>query len=183
VFDDGATEVLYSIAYNSGNYQSASYTLQSGSHSAISKDDVLFGAGKVLVLGPSNTIYLCNTTTTPTISCSATDFPDLIKEIKNYLKVNGLDVFYTNSSGALKVGNAFDPPSALPITVAPPPAPQPSGGNASLDLNKFAFSFRPAGAPCATQIIYFSSRTASPKTYTIAQPSNGCVARILKVFP
>jgi hypothetical protein len=172
---DNSTEVLYSLAYNSGNYQGASYNLPGGSEVA----QALFGAGKVLVRpGGSSTILLCNTTTTPTISCSATDLPDITTSIKNYLKVNGLDVFYTNSGGALKVGNVFDPPSALPIIVS-----SPSGGNASLDLNKFAFSFRPAGAPCATQIVYFSSRTASPKTYTIAQPSNGCVTRILKVFP
>jgi len=175
LYDSGSTEVLYSLAYNSGNYQSASYNLPGGSSTA----QALFGVGKVLVRpGGSSSIRLCNTTTTPTISCSTTDLPDITTSIKKYLKVNGLDVFYTNSDGALKVGNVFDPPSALPITVS-----SPSGGNASLDLNKFAFSFRPAGAPCATQIVYFSSRTASQKTYTIAQPSNGCVARILKVFP
>ena len=179
LYDSGSTEALYSLAYNSGNYQGASYSLPGGS--STEQAQALFGVGKVLVRpGGSSTILLCNTTTTPTISCSATDLPDIdiTTSIKKYLKVNGLDVFYTNSGGALKVGNVFDPPSALPITVS-----SPSGGNASLDLNKFAFSFRPAGAPCATQIVYFSSRTASQKTYTIAQPSNGCVARILKVFP
>ena len=177
LYDSGSTEALYSLAYNSGNYQGASYSLPGGS--STEEAQALFGVGKVLVRpGGSSTILLCNTTTTPTISCSATDLPDITTSIKKYLKVNGLDVFYTNSGGALKVGNVFDPPSsALPITVS-----SPSGGNASLDLNKFAFSFRPAGAPCATQIVYFSSRTASQKTYTIAQPST-CVTRILKTFP
>ena len=180
-FDDGTDEILYSLTYDSGTYGSASNTLQSAAHTPVTQ--ALFGAGKVLVPGPSSTIYLCNTTPTPTISCSATDLPNPDPtNINSYLKFNGLDVFYTIGDGGLKVGNVFDPPSALPITVAPPPAPQPSGGNASLDLNKFAFSFKPAGAPCATQIVYLSSRTASPKTYTIAQPSNACVARILKVF-
>jgi hypothetical protein len=174
--DSGTDEFLYSLKHDSGNYTSASYNLPGASSSVA---QALFGVDKVLVKpGGSSTILLCNTTPTPNISCSTTDLPNLSTNIKDYLKVNGLDVFYTNSSGTLKVGNVFDPPSALPITVS-----YPSGGNASFDLNKFAFSFTPVGAPCATQIVYFSSRTASPKTYTITQPSNACVARILKVFP
>ena len=172
VYQSGGTRVLYSLTYDSGNYGNASYNLTAAFN------NVLWAPNKALVsVGSPATILLCNTTTTPTISCSATDLPDLSTSINNYLKVNGLDVFYINSSGALKVGNVFDPPSALPIAVAGA-----SGGNASFDLNKFAFSFRPAGAPCATQIAYLSSRTASPKTYTIAQPSGACVNRILKVF-
>jgi hypothetical protein len=171
---DTTTAVLYSLTYNSGTYGSASYNLPRATSGAV---QALFGAGKVLVKpGDSSTIHLCNTTNTPSISCSSTDLPDLSPNINRYLKVNGNDVFY--SSGALKVGNIFDPPSAtLPFTVS-----SVSGGNASFDLNRFAFGFTPTGAPCATQIVYFSSRTASPKTYTIAQPSNACVARILKVY-
>jgi len=178
LFDNGTDENLYSLTYNSGSYGSASYTLQSAAHTAVTQ--ALFGAGKVLVPGPSGTIYLCNTTTTPTISCSATDLPNLDTGIKHYLKANFStnDVFYTTSGDSLKVGNVFDPPELLPITVS-----SPTGGNASLNLTRFAFSFTPAGAPCATQIAYLSSRTASPRTYTIAQPSNACVARVLKVFP
>jgi hypothetical protein len=97
-----------------------------------------------------------------------------------YLKFNGNNVFYrvgTSPPHVVKVGNIFDPPSALPIT-----ASSPSGGNASFDLNRFAFSFRLGGAPCATQILYLPSRNASPKIYIIAQPSNACVERILKVY-
>jgi hypothetical protein len=177
LFDNGTNEILYSLTYNSGNYQSASQTLQSTSHTAVTQ--ALFGANKVLVPGPSGTIYLCNTTTTPSISCSATDLPNLDTGLKYYLKAYGYDVFYTTGGGSLKVGNVFDPPGLLPIT-----AYGATGGNASLDLTKFAFSVAPASTPwCATQIAYLSSRTASPKTYTIAQPSNACVARILKVFP
>jgi hypothetical protein len=182
--DDSATNIesLHSLRYDSGTYVSASYPL-SGASSSLAK--ALFGAGKVLVRpgNSSSPILLCNTTNTPTISCSSTDFPDFdLTNINTnkYLKFFGNDVFYTIGSGTLKtlkVGNVFDPPSALPITVD-----NPSGGNASFDLTKFAFSFTPAGDPCATQIAYLSSRTASPKTYTIAQPSNACVARILKVY-
>jgi hypothetical protein len=163
---------LYSLTFDSGSglYSHASHS--------VAIDDVKWATGKVLVKS-SSVIKLCSTTTTPSISCSNTDLPDLDPtDISLYLKFNGLDVFYTTSSGVLKVGNVFDPPSALPITVS-----SPSGGNASFDLNKFAFSFGPSS--CRNQIVYFSSRTASPKRYTItmAQPSNACVDRILKVFP
>jgi len=171
VYESGGSTTLYSLTYDSGTYKVASSDPVTGTF-----NKARWASNKVLV-SVGSTVYLCNTTTTPSISCSSTDLSTLdLTNISRYLKVNGLDVFYT-SSGALKVGNIFDPPSALPFTVS-----SPSGGNASLDLNKFAFRFRPAGAPCATQIVYFSSRTASPKTYTIAQPSNGCVARILKVY-
>jgi len=175
LYDGGATEVLYSLAYNSGNYQSASYDLPGASSSSIAK--ALFGVGKVLVRpGGSSTIYLCNTTTTPSISCSVTDLPDITISINNYLKVNGNDVFYRiGSSGlyTLKVGNIFDPPSALPFT-----ASSASGGNASFDLNRFAFSSGPDF--CRNQIIYFPSRNASARRYDL--PSGTCVARILKVY-
>ncbi len=173
VYEHGSTRVLYSLTFDSGAYGNASYNLPAAFN------DVLWAPNKALIEA-GGTIYLCNTPPGSSISCSATDLPDLDTGIKHYLKANFStnDVFYTTSGGNLKVGNIFDPPGLLPITVS-----EPSGGNASLDLNKFAFSFRPAGAPCATGITYLSSRTASPRTYTIAQPSNACVARILKTFP
>jgi hypothetical protein len=167
---------LYSLTYDSGSglYSKASYSVTISSAS-----DVKWATDKVLVKSGSS-IKLCSTTTTPSISCSDTDLLDLDPTNINdgkYLKFNGNNVFYKNSSGTLKVGNVFDPTVPLPITVS-----LPSGGNASFDLTKFAFSFRPGGAACNTQIAYFSSRTASPEYYTIAQPSGACVERILKVF-
>jgi hypothetical protein len=185
---DGAGTNFIRCAHNSGLY---SLTFDSGlglyskaSHS-VTINDVKWATNKVLVKLSSSSIKLCSTTTTPSISCSDTDLPDfditLLKEgsTDKYLKVNGNNVFYYIGSTApytLKVGDIFGTISALPITVS-----NPSGGNASLDLNKFAFSFTPAGATCATQIAYLSSRTASLKTYTLAQPGT-CVTRILKVY-
>jgi hypothetical protein len=171
---------LYSLTYDSG---SGLYSKAIESISNIS--NVKWATGKVLVKPSSGSIKLCSTTTTPSISCSDTDLPDFDTTNINtdkYLKFNGNNVFYAkdaagNTVNPPKVGNVFDPPSALPITVS-----SPSGGNASLDLNKFAFSFKPSGATCNTQIAYLSSRTASPKTYTITQPSGACVKRILKVY-
>jgi nitrite reductase/ring-hydroxylating ferredoxin subunit len=168
---------LYSLTYDSGSvlYSQASRT--------VSISAVKFATGKVLVRSGS-VIKLCSTTTS-SISCSDTDLTDfdttLLRDgtTDKYLKSNGNNVFYrvgTSPTYTLKVGNIFDPPSAL-ITVS-----DASGGNASLDLNKFAFNFKPPGALCATQILYLPSRTASPKYYTIAQPSNACVTRILKVY-
>jgi len=173
VYSNSST-TLHSLTYDSGSglYRSASSSMLSGAFGG-----VLFAPNKVLVKA-GTTIHLCNTTTTPTISCSSTDLPSLdLTDIKAYLKSNGNNVFYVNSSDILKVGDIFGTTSPLPITVS-----DPTGGNASFDLNRFAFSFTPAVAQCATQIVYLSSRTASPKTYTIAQPSNACVARILKVY-
>jgi hypothetical protein len=174
---------LYSLKFDSGIgvYFQASYAV-----SISSSDDVKFATGKVLVK-PSSTdpIKLCSTTTTPSISCVDTDLPDLDATNINsgkYLKFNGNNVFYrvgTSPPHALKVGNIFDPPSALPIT-----ASSPSGGNASFDLTKFAFSFRPPTAPpaCNTQIAYLSSPTGPVKLYTLDR-ANTCITRILKVFP
>jgi len=182
VFDDGATRALYSLTYNSG---SNTYGNASGSLTG-AFGDALFAPNKVLVKA-GTTIHLCNTTTTPTISCSSTDLPDLDPTNINtnkYLKFNGNNVFYAkdnagNTVNPPKVGDIFGPPSGLPITVT-----NPSGGNASFDLTRFAFSFEPATAPsgCNTQIVYLSSPTASQKFYTITQPSNACVKRILKVY-
>ncbi len=177
LYDDGTNEILYSLTYNSGTYESASRSFSGAATVA----QALFGAGKVLVRpgASSEPIYLCNTPPGSSISCVATDLPNLDTGLKYYLKAYGYDVFYTTGGGSLKVGSVFGPPVPLGITVS-----DPSGGNASLDLTKFAFSVAPASTPwCATQIVYLSSPSlASQQTYTIAQPSNACVARILKVY-
>jgi hypothetical protein len=185
VFDDGTTngERLLSLVYDTNDkvFKSTSSTLSDTASPAITERDVRFGANNVLVLtraAAGNFINLCTTTTSPSISCSATTLPGLdTTRIDNYLKSNGNNVFYLTGT-TLSVGDMFGTLTTLPIAVGGA-----SGGNASLDLNKFAFRFTPADAPCATQIAYLSSRTASPKRYTIAQPSNACVDRILKVFP
>jgi hypothetical protein len=162
---------LYSLAFDSGS------GLYSRASNTFSISAVKFATGKVLVRSGTN-IILCSTTTS-SISCSNTDLPGLDPtNINHYLKFNGSEVFYLSGS-TLKVGDIFGPPSALSITVSPPGAP--TGGNASFNLNKFAFRFTPAVAPCATHIAYLSSRTASPKYYEL--PSGTCVKRILKVFP
>ena len=194
VFDDGNNEILYSFTFDGAVYGSApSVIINATAHAAIAQNDVRFGVGRVLVVDPNaNNIRLCTTTNTnpPSISCSNTDLPavnpaTLITPINNvgYLKSNGNNVFYAvDRTGAAvnppKVGNIFGPPSALPM-----PVNNPSGGNASFDLTKFAFSFQPPTAPpgCNTQIAYLSSPTATPKLYAL--PSGSCVARILKVFP
>jgi hypothetical protein len=175
VHESGGSTTLYSLTYDSNfGYASTSSSSISGSFS-----DAKWATGKVLVKLSSGPIKLCSTTTTPSISCSDTDLPDIDPTNINtnkYLKFNGNNVFYLSGSTP-KVGDIFGSPSALPIAVS-----SPSGGNASFDLTKFAFSLQPAGATCYTQIAYFSSPTASPKAYTITQPSGACVERILKVF-
>lgn len=178
---DGASTNFIRCAHNSRLYSltfdSGSGLYSKASHSITSISGVEWATNKALVKA-GTTIHLCNTTTAPSISCNTTDLPDTDPtNINLYLKFNGNDVFYRSGS-TLKVGDIFGPPSALPITVSSPSSP--SGGNASFDLNRFAFSFGPAS--CRNQIAYFSSRTASPKTYTIVQPSNACVGRILKVY-
>jgi hypothetical protein len=182
---DGAGTNFVRCAHNSGLY---SLTFDSGtglysqaSHSVtISSAD--WATNKVLVKPSTGSIQLCSTTTTPSISCSDTDLLDLNPTNINsgkYLKFNGNNVFYLSGTSP-KVGDIFGTQTTLPIAVAPPPAPQPSGGNASFDLTKFAFSFKPAGAACNTRIAYFSSPTATPKLYAL--PSGACVERILKVY-
>jgi hypothetical protein len=192
VFDGAAGELLYSLTFDGANYGSASFEINNAA-TGITQNDVRFGVGRVLVTNlATNNIRLCTTTNTnpPNISCSNTDLPevnpaDLISpvNIRGYLKSNGNNVFYAvNRIGAAvnppKVGDIFGPPSALPM-----PVNNPSGGNASFDLTKFAFSFQPPTAPplCNTHIAYLSSPTATPKLYAL--PSGTCVARILKVFP
>jgi len=197
VFDNGNAggERLAVIVHNgSGNYSSANVQINSasGAGTAINQNNVRFGANNVLVVTRDNAsnpnpIYLCTITTTPAfnVSCSVTDLPNPVGDMPirdttriypstNLLKFSGNDVFYLSGS-TLKVGDIFGSPMGLSI-----PAAGASGGNASFDLNRFAFSFGPAF--CRNQIVYLSSRTANQKTYTIVQPSNACVARILKVF-
>jgi hypothetical protein len=193
VFDDGNNEILYSFTFDGAVYGSASSVINNTpGHTAITQNDVRFGVGRVLVFDAANNIRLCTTANTnpPNISCSNTNLPavnpaTLITPANNigYLKSNGNNVFYAvDITGAAvnppRVGNIFGPPSALPI-----PANNPSGGNASFDLTKFAFSFQPPTAPplCNTHIAYLSSPTATPKLYAL--PSGSCVQRILKVFP
>jgi hypothetical protein len=178
---DGAGTNFVRCAHNSGLY---SLTFDSGtglysqaSHSVTisSDDDVKWATNKVLVKPSTGSIQLCSTTTTPSISCSDTDLLDLNPTNINsgkYLKFNGNNVFYLSGTSP-KVGDIFGTQTTLPIAVS-----SPSGGNASFDLTKFAFSFKPAGAACNTRIAYFSSPTANPKLYAL--PSGACVERILK---
>jgi hypothetical protein len=197
VFDDGggpgnAGLILYSLTFDGAIYGSASSVINNTAHTRINPNDVRFGVGRVLVFDAANNIRLCTTTNTnpPNISCSNTDLPEvnpatLISPVNNrgYLKSNGNNVFYAvNRTLAAvnppKVGDIFGSPSALSM-----PVNNPSGGNASFDLTKFAFSFQPPTAPlgCNTHIAYLSSPTATPKLYAL--PSGSCVQRILKVFP
>jgi len=193
VFDGAAGTILYSLTFDGTVYESDSSVIH-GAATGINQNQVRFGAGRVLVtnLG-GNLIRLCTTanTTPPSISCTNTDLPsvnpaDLVTPLNNigYLKSNGNNVFYARSFNnnpvdPPKVGDIFGSPSALLIAVTAP-----SGGNATFDLTKFAFSFRPPTAPpnCNTQVAYLSSPTASAKLYTLST-ANTCVARILKVFP
>jgi len=176
VHENSSNTTLYSLTYDSGSglYGSANRTFTTATFGG-----TIWATNKALVKAGS-TIRLCTTTstTTPTISCNNTDLPALDPtDINSYLKFNGNNVFYrigTSAPFTLKVGNIFDPPSALPITVSS----LPSGGNASFNLNKFAFSFGPES--CRNQILYFSSRTATPERYDL--PSGTCVKRILKVY-
>ena len=176
VYESGGSTTLHSLTYDSNfGYASASSSSISGSYSGAK-----WATNKVLV-SVGSSIRLCSTTTTPSISCSATDLPDLNTTLlkqsgtDRYLKSNGNNVFYAPGGTSPKVGDIFGTQTTLPIAVS-----SPSGGNASFDLTKFAFSFKPAGAACNTQITYLSSPTANPKLYAL--PSGACVERILKVY-
>jgi len=184
---DGAGSNFVRCAHTSGLY-SLTYDRESGlyltANNPISSiDDVKWATNKALVKPSSGSIKLCTTTTAPSISCFDTDLPNFDTTVigtgtGKYLKSNGDDVFYTISGGGLKVGNIFDPPSALPIAVS-----NASGGNASFDLRRFAFTSRPPTAPpeCNTQIVYFPSPSGPEKRYTLDR-ANTCVSRILKVY-
>jgi hypothetical protein len=189
VFDDGSAlgERLLSLVYDTNDkvFKSTSSILSNTASTAITDRDVRFGANNVLVrtrAAGGDFINLCTTTTSPSISCSSTTLPGLdTTRTDNYLKSNGNNVFYLTGT-TLMVGDIFGTLTTLPIAVTPPPAPQPTGGNASFDLTKFAFSFQPPTAPllCNTHIAYLSSPAATPKFYAL--PSGSCVQRILKVY-
>ncbi|MFZ8860973.1 MAG: hypothetical protein ACO2PP_10810, partial [Thermocrinis sp.] len=176
---------LYSLTYDSGSglYFTANNPIPI---SGITIVDAKWATNKALVKLSSGLIKLCTTTTAPSIFCSDTDLPSfdtaaIGPAAGKYLKSNGDKVFCRVGSSApytLKVGNIFDPPSALPITVS-----SVTGGNASFDLRRFAFTFRPPTAPsgCNTQIVYLPSPSGPEKRYTLDR-ANTCVARILKVY-
>jgi hypothetical protein len=210
VFDDntgGGLQDRLSVFVHNGNGNYSSNTIRINNNStngpnAIGRDNIRFGANGVLVvtrdnggnLGAGNgrlgPIYLCTTTTAPfNVSCSETDLPNPVGNLPirdttrvypltGLLKFNGNNVFYLSGTSP-RVGNIFGTPQSLTTAVTAA-----TGGNATFDLTKFAFSFRPVDAPpgCNTQVAFFSSTTAAPKFYTLSTP-NTCVARILKVFP
>jgi hypothetical protein len=211
VWDDNNTangEQLSVFVHNgNGNYSSgAPVRINNNSRNglnAIGRDNIRFGANGVLVVTRNNNglripIFLCTITTTPAfnVSCSATDLPNPVGDdplnnisfpirdttriypFTDLLKFNGNNVFYLSGTSP-RVGNMFGTPQSLTTGVAAA-----TGGNATFDLTKFAFSFRPVDAPpgCNTQVAFFSSTTAAPKFYTLST-ANTCVARILKTFP
>jgi hypothetical protein len=184
-----------------GNYSSASVIINNNSldgtnANAVGRDNVRHGANGVLVVTRNNArvlnpINLCTITTAPTfnVSCSETDLPNPVGNLPirdttriypttDLLKFNGNNVFYLSGTSP-RVGNIFGTPQSLTTAVTAA-----TGGNATFDLTKFAFSFRPVDAPpgCNTQVAFFSSTTGAPKFYTLST-ANTCVARILKVFP
>jgi hypothetical protein len=201
VFDNNSgtgAERLVVIAYDGASaYSIKDVQINSNSvtgGSAINRNNIRFGANAVLVVTRNNSgslgpIHLCTITTAPTlnVSCSPTDIPNPVGDLPirdttriypstNLLKFNGDNVFYLSGT-SVKLRNLFSTtPSSLPITVD-----SATGGNASFDLTKFAFSFQPPTALCNTHIAYLSSPTATPKLYAL--PSGTCVTRILKVFP
>ncbi len=192
MFDNGSQQRLSSIAFVNSQYRRPNtfVTIASGTTGA-TQFDILFGANALIVRhAVDNRIRLCTTTSTtsPSISCSDTGVLNAARPLgfapldslanfyRSYLKSRESEVSY-RSGTALFVGNVFNPTPISSISIS-----DATGGNASFDLTRFAFSFQPAGALCNTQILYLSSPTASQKFYTIAQPSNACVTRILKVY-
>jgi hypothetical protein len=201
VWDNGnaGEERLSVIAHNGANSYAGSATQINPTSPGvapitITRDNVRFGANAVLTSTHSADIYICTITpnlpTSITLSCSATDLPNpvgvniplgdttRIYPFTGLLKFNGDNVLYLNGT-SVRLRNLFSTTaSSLPIAVAGA-----SGGNATFDLTKFAYSFTPAAiVPCATQIAYLSSPTASAKLYTLST-ANTCVTRILKTFP
>jgi hypothetical protein len=204
VWDNGGAganaEHLSVIAHNgAGNYTSNFDRINSNSTggTAITGDNIRFGANAVLALSRDNAgnrgpINICTITpnlpTSITISCSTTDIPNPVAggnipirdttrvyPTTDLLKFNGNNVFYLSGT-FVRLRDLFSTTAtSLPIAVTAA-----TGGNASFDLTKFAFSFQPTGAQCNTHIAYLSSPTATPKLYAL--PSNACVNRILKVF-
>jgi hypothetical protein len=146
-------------------------------------------------LGPINLCTITpNLPTSITISCSTTDIPNpvaggniplrdttRIYPFTNLIKFHGNNVFYLSGNAAPftpKYGNIFSATQSMPIAVN-----NATGGNATFDLTKFAFSVAPATTPwCANQIAYFPSPGAPPRSYTLST-ANTCVASVLKTFP
>lgn len=197
MFDDGTAangQRLSSIAFVDGQYRRPDNlsTIDNTARAALAGQfDILFSANALIVRNANNNlIQLCTTTSTtsPSISCSNTGvlnaagrplgFADFNTLFASYLKSNGSEVFY-RSGTTLFVGNVFNPtPFSVPLTIPPVP----SGGNASFDLNKFAFGSIPPGGTCRNRIVYYPSRTGPAKIYTITRPSNACLSAIFKVF-
>jgi hypothetical protein len=202
LYDDGTVggngQNLSSIAFVGGQYRRPTALVQiapapgaAPARAEVAANDILFGANALIVRHAiNNNILLCTTTSTtsPSISCSdpgvfnaagqPLGFADLNLLFASYLKSNGSEVFY-RSGTTLFVGDVFNPtPLSIPLTIPPVP----TGGNASFDLNKFAFGSIPPGGNCRNRIVYLSSRTASAKIYTITQPSNVCLSAIFKVY-
>ncbi len=206
VFDDstaGGERLIAFLHRGSGVYTSGDIQINNTSAAAagpigpITRDHIRFGANSVLVptrtgVASPHVINLCPVTTSPTLTvfCSPTDLPNPVSgaiipladttriyPFTNLLKFNGNNVLYLSGASAPfipKFGDIFSTPqtATIPINSA-------SGGNASFDLTKFAYNF---GSGCITSIGYLPSLNASPKIYTVAQPSNACVNRILKVY-
>jgi hypothetical protein len=210
LFDNGGGgganqgEILYSLAFVDGQYRrpNAGSTIDNpttarGAANQAQANDILFGAGRLIVRNLStNSIHLCTTTSTtnPSISCSDTGVlnaagqplgfaeldtnNDLDRFYQSYLKSRGSEVFYRSGTTPF-VGDVFNP---TPLSIPLSNQAVPTGGNASFDLNKFAFGSIPPGGNCRNRIVYLSSRTANPKIYTITQPSNVCLSAIFRVY-
>jgi len=197
LYDQGSSsgngQRLSSIAFVDGQYRRPNALAiiapapTSSSRPEVDANDILFGANALIVRRATDSRIILCTTTSTTISCSNTGvlnasgkhlgFADFSTLSSFYLKSNGSDVFY-RSGTTLFVGNVFNPTPILSITVS-----SATGGNASFDLRRFAFSFRPPTAPfeCNTQIVYLPSANGPVKFYTLDR-ANTCVARILKVY-
>jgi hypothetical protein len=201
MFDDANNQNLSSIAFVGGQYRrpAALVTIDgTAGHTATTQFDILFGANALIVRhATDNSIRLCTTTSTasPSISCSDTGVlnaagrplgfaeldtnNDLDRFYRSYLKSRGSEVFYRSGTTPF-VGDVFNP---TPLSIPLSNQAVPTGGNASFDLNKFAFgSIPPGGGNCRNRIVYLSSRTANPKIYTITQPSNVCLSAIFRVY-
>jgi hypothetical protein len=203
VFDNGAAGGERLIAFvhrGSGVYTAIDTQINptSAAGGNITRDHIRFGANNVLV--PTRTgatsphvINLCSVTTSPalTVSCSPTDLPNPVSApniipladttriypFTNLLKFNRNNVFYLSGATAPfipRFGDILSTPQSVPILVN-----RASGGNASFDLTKFAHN---PGSGCITSIEYLDIPNAFAGSYTVAQPSNACVAGILKVY-
>jgi hypothetical protein len=201
----GNGQRLSSIAFVGGQYRRPNALEQIApappgggtARAEVAANDILFGANALIVRhATDNSIRLCTTTSTasPSISCSDTGVlnavgrplgfaeldtnNDLDRFYRSYLKSRGSEVFYRSGTTPF-VGDVFNP---TPLSIPLSNQAVPTGGNASFDLNKFAFGSIPPGGNCRNRIVYLSSRTANPKIYTITQPSNVCLSAIFRVY-